>query len=47
MTVLMYHVSVWRGMSFGYDGIPDLFTAVWQLATIVLIEEMCFYYSHR
>ncbi|XP_065886435.1 fatty acid hydroxylase domain-containing protein 2-like isoform X2 [Dysidea avara] len=47
IAVLAYHVAVWRGVSFGYDGIPDLFTAVWQLATIVVIEEVCFYYSHR
>ena len=45
--LLMYHASVWRGMSFGYDGIPDLFTAVWQFTVILLIEEVCFYYSHR
>ena len=47
MTMMMYHIAVWRGVSFGYDGIPDLFTAVWQLATIALIKEACFYYSHR
>ncbi|XP_065886347.1 fatty acid hydroxylase domain-containing protein 2-like [Dysidea avara] len=47
MTILMFHIAVWRGASFGYDDIPDLFTAVWQLAVIVLIEEVCFYYSHR
>jgi len=45
--LLMYHTSVWRGMSFGYDGIPDFFTTVWQFTVILLIEEVCFYYSHR
>ena len=45
--VLMYHGAVWRGVSFGYDGIPDLFTAVLQFIGILLIEEVCFYYSHR
>jgi len=47
MTILMYHLSVWRGVSFGYDNMPDLFTAVWQLVVIILFEEVCFYYSHR
>jgi len=46
-TVLAYHASVWRGISFGYDGIPDLFTAVWQFFVILLIEEVGFYYTHR
>jgi len=45
--VLMYHTAMWRGVSFGYDGIPDLFTAVWQFIVILLFEEVWFYYTHR
>lgn len=28
VTWLMYHASVWREISFGYDGAPDLFTGL-------------------
>ena len=47
LAFVMYYAAVWRGVSFGYDGIPDLFTAVWQFVVILLIEELMFYYSHR
>lgn len=47
LVAFAYYMGVWRGSQFGYDGIPDLFTAVGQFIVIVLFEECSFYYTHR
>ena len=47
LVVVAYYINRWRGSQCGYEGIPNLFTAVCQFIGILLVEEFSFYYSHR
>ena len=42
----VYPLLVWRGTSFSRQ-LTDFHWALVQLGVCVLVEEFCFYYSHR
>lgn len=44
---VMYKMMKWRGCSRSPDDLPTFQWAVMEMTVFTLIEEICFYYSHR
>ncbi len=46
LSILMMPLWQWRGVTYRAP-FPDLWTATWQLAVVILVQEVGFYYAHR
>ena len=47
VAMVVYEAMKWRGCSVLPDDLPTFHWALLELIICVLVEELCFYYSHR